>query len=71
MVLPVSGLILLFQAILAIVRREEGVVQAFMRKVEKEDENLKDTFVSVFFVGGFIVALWFAVFSLYLARLRV
>ncbi|MBX6395216.1 MAG: cytochrome C oxidase subunit II [Alicyclobacillaceae bacterium] len=42
-----------------------------MRKVEKEDENLKDTFVSVFFVGGFIVALWFAVFSLYLARLRV
>lgn len=37
----------------------------------REEENFRDTFLSVFFVGGFIVAVWVAVFCLYLYRLWV
>ncbi|WP_270179695.1 cytochrome c oxidase subunit 2A [Alkalihalobacillus sp. CinArs1] len=37
-------------------------------KVEKSEEDLKGTIISVFMVGGFIVLSWGAVYCLYVAR---
>lgn len=34
-----------------------------------EEENLKDTFLSVFFIGLFIVGVWLTVFLIYINRL--
>ncbi|MDI3256720.1 MAG: cytochrome c oxidase subunit 2A [Kyrpidia sp.] len=41
-----------------------------MKKVEKDDENLQDTMLSVLVVGGFIFILWFVIFGLYVTRLN-
>ncbi|MCL5123977.1 MAG: cytochrome c oxidase subunit 2A [Deltaproteobacteria bacterium] len=34
-----------------------------------EEERLQGTFVLVFFVGGFLVAVWLILFFIYLSRL--
>lgn len=37
------------------------------KRVDKnKDENLKGTFVSVFLIGGAILAMWLAVFYIYI-----
>lgn len=35
---------------------------------EKEASSLKGTLVGVLFIGGFIMATWFSIFSLFLSR---
>jgi len=39
-----------------------------MSKKKEPEMNLKGTLVSVFVVGIIIIAMWFAVYSMYLAR---
>ena len=37
-------------------------------RVDKnKDENLRGTFVSVLFIGGFILAMWLTVFYIYIS----
>jgi len=36
---------------------------------EQEDEQLQDTFIASFAIGVIIVAIWLAVFFVYLSRL--
>lgn len=36
---------------------------------EESEEGMQDTFVAVFFIAGFIILSWVAVFTIYLTRL--
>jgi hypothetical protein len=38
------------------------------KQTEHDDVNLKGTLVSVFFVGAVIIAMWVAVYLMYVAR---
>ncbi|CCQ98278.1 conserved hypothetical protein [[Clostridium] ultunense Esp] len=35
----------------------------------ESEEGMKDTFVAVFFIAGFIILSWVAVFTVYIGRL--
>ena len=39
-----------------------------MSKKKEPEMNLKGTLISVFIVGFIIIAMWFAVYAMYLAR---
>lgn len=53
----------------------ESVVRRMARELKKKtgheeyEEGMKDTFVAVFFIAGFIILSWVAVFAIYLSRL--
>jgi len=42
-------------------------VSVVAKKKQHEEENLKGTLISVFFVGFVIVAMWVAVYLMYLS----
>lgn len=57
------------------IRMMESGVRRMARELRKEagheeyEEGMKDTFIAVFFIAGFIILSWVAIFAIYLSRL--